>query len=335
MRLPDLHGVGVGDPHPLDDPVVDQVLEGAHRLGVRVVGVGPVVLVERDRVDTQPAGGVLGGLPEPGRVAVDPPVRAVAGHPALGRHDDLAGVAVRRQGARDQLLVVAERAVVGVVDVRGVDQRHPGVESGVDGRDRLFLVERALQRHLHAAEADRGNGQVTDVAVRLGHVDDRSLGAMTDRAHHRPAMPGAMHFESVEGGPDPAVLREAAERVAVALVRGHGVADDALVDRVIGLAETEGLETLAELWSSAAPDTVGGFAVAALPAAHVGPRRPGSGGLRVRHRPPGDAGRTRSSPASPTHPGRTRCGDWSTTCSQVWCAGSTPTCCSGRPRSRA
>ena len=71
-------------------------------------------------------------------------------------------------------------------------------------------------------------------------------------------MPGAMHFESVEGGPDPAVLREAAERVAVALVRGHGVADDALVDRVIGLAETEGLETLAELWSSAAPDTVAG-----------------------------------------------------------------------------
>ncbi len=81
---------------------------------------------------------------------------------------------------------------------------------------------------------------------------------MTDRAHHRPAMPGAMHFESVEGGPDPAVLRDAAERCAVALVRGHGDVDDALVARVIGLAETEGLETLAELWSGAAPDTVAG-----------------------------------------------------------------------------
>jgi hypothetical protein len=67
-----------------------------------------------------------------------------------------------------------------------------------------------------------------------------------------------MHFESVEGGPDPAVLREAAERCAVALVRGHGDADDALVQRVIGLAESEGLETLAELWSGAAPDTVAG-----------------------------------------------------------------------------
>ncbi len=71
-------------------------------------------------------------------------------------------------------------------------------------------------------------------------------------------MPGAMHFESVEGGPDPAVLRDAAERCAVALVRGHGDVDDALVARVIGLAETEGLETLAELWSGAAPDTVAG-----------------------------------------------------------------------------
>ena len=335
MRLPDLDGVGVGDPHPLDDPVVDQALEGAHRLGVRVVGVGPVVLVERDRVDTQPAGGVLGGLPEPGRVAVDPPVRAVAGHPALGRHGDLAGVAVRRQGARDQLLVVAERAGVGVVDVRGVDQRHPGVESGVDGRDRLFLVERALQRHLHAAEADRGNGQVADVAVRLGHVDDRSLGAMTDRAHHRPAMPGAMHFESVEGGPDPAVLREAAERVAVALVRGHGVADDALVDRVIGLAETEGLETLAELWSSAAPDTVAGslwrlyllrtwvYAAPLQAASEFGTGRlvmPVARGRRRRRRP---ARAGRGAPAGRRR--ARRCG----------ARASSPTCCSGRPRSRA
>ena len=46
---------------------------------------------------------------------------------------------------------------------------------------------------------------------------------MTDRAHHRPQMPGAGHFEAIEStthGADPAVLAEAADRAATALVRG-------------------------------------------------------------------------------------------------------------------
>jgi hypothetical protein len=81
---------------------------------------------------------------------------------------------------------------------------------------------------------------------------------MSDRPHHRPALPGAMHFESVEGGPDPAVLRDAAERCAVALVRGTTPGDDALVERVVGLVESQGLETLAELWSTAAADSIAG-----------------------------------------------------------------------------
>ena len=40
------------------------------------------------------------------------------------------------------------------------------------------------------------------------------------RQHHRPTLPGAGLFDAVEGGPDPAVLREAAEQCATALVRG-------------------------------------------------------------------------------------------------------------------
>jgi hypothetical protein len=85
---------------------------------------------------------------------------------------------------------------------------------------------------------------------------------MTDRPHHRPALPGAGHFEAIATtghGTDPAVLAEAAERAATALVRGaRDHADAALVDRVVHLADTEGLDTLAELWSGAAPDTLAG-----------------------------------------------------------------------------
>ena len=89
---------------------------------------------------------------------------------------------------------------------------------------------------------------------------------MTDgssgRPHHRPAMPGSGHFEAIETtahGADPAVLAEAAERAATALVRGaRDQADSELVSRVVHLADNEGLETLAELWAGAAPDSLAG-----------------------------------------------------------------------------
>jgi hypothetical protein len=82
---------------------------------------------------------------------------------------------------------------------------------------------------------------------------------MTERRHHRPRFPGAKHFEAIEADVDPAVLSEAADRAAAALVRGaRDQADEALVARVVHLAESEGLETLAELWSGAAPDSLAG-----------------------------------------------------------------------------
>lgn len=75
-------------------------------------------------------------------------------------------------------------------------------------------------------------------------------------------MPGAGRFEAIETtshGADPSVLAEAAERAATALVRGsRDQADADLVDRVVHLAETEGLETLAELWASASPESLAG-----------------------------------------------------------------------------
>jgi hypothetical protein len=82
---------------------------------------------------------------------------------------------------------------------------------------------------------------------------------MDERRHHRPTFPGAQHFEAIEGAVDPATLSEAADRAAHALVRGaRGQADEALVARVVHLADTEGLETLAELWSGAAADSLAG-----------------------------------------------------------------------------
>lgn len=85
---------------------------------------------------------------------------------------------------------------------------------------------------------------------------------MSERPHHRPALPGAASFEAIETGDhgaDPAVLAEAAERAASALVRGaRDQADAALVSRVVHLADTEGLETLADLWAGAPSESLAG-----------------------------------------------------------------------------
>ncbi|MCR1786533.1 hypothetical protein KVF89_28625 [Nocardioides carbamazepini] len=55
------------------------------------------------------------------------------------------------------------------------------------------------------------------------------------------------------------MLTEAAERAAVLLVRGAHASDDAGVsERLVHLAETEGIETIAEVWSHAAADTLAG-----------------------------------------------------------------------------
>jgi len=82
---------------------------------------------------------------------------------------------------------------------------------------------------------------------------------MTERHHHRPSFPGAKHFEAIAGEVDPALLSEAADRAATALVRGaRDLADEALVARVVSLADTEGIETLAELWAGAPADSLAG-----------------------------------------------------------------------------
>jgi hypothetical protein len=82
---------------------------------------------------------------------------------------------------------------------------------------------------------------------------------MTGRTHHRPMTPGAGFFADIVGGADPAQVREAGDLAAAVLVRGARASDDPQVaERIVHLAETEGLETLAEVWSGAPADTLAG-----------------------------------------------------------------------------
>jgi hypothetical protein len=82
---------------------------------------------------------------------------------------------------------------------------------------------------------------------------------MTQRPHHRPLTPGDRFFAALESGADPARLAEAADRAAVLLVRGaRESSDEEVAQRLIHLADTEGIEAIAELWASAPPDSVAG-----------------------------------------------------------------------------
>lgn len=79
------------------------------------------------------------------------------------------------------------------------------------------------------------------------------------RKHHRPMMPGDRFFSGVESGVDPAAVTEAAEVAAAVLVRGARAAgDEVTAQRVLTLADNEGIETLAELWSHAPAGSLAG-----------------------------------------------------------------------------
>lgn len=76
---------------------------------------------------------------------------------------------------------------------------------------------------------------------------------------HRPALPGAAAFDQLPGAEDPALRTEAGARAASLLVRGARELGDAeVVERVVRLADDQGLDELAELWAEAPADSLAG-----------------------------------------------------------------------------
>lgn len=79
------------------------------------------------------------------------------------------------------------------------------------------------------------------------------------RPHHRPVPREAAFFDEHTDGADPALVTEAAERAAVLLVRGaHDSTDADVAERLIHLADTEGIEAIAQVWSHAPADSLSG-----------------------------------------------------------------------------
>jgi hypothetical protein len=83
---------------------------------------------------------------------------------------------------------------------------------------------------------------------------------VTERSHHRPLTPGDRFFGGIESEhADPARVAEAADRAAYVLVRrAHDSADTEVAERVLHLADTEGIEAIAEVWAGRPADTIAG-----------------------------------------------------------------------------
>ncbi|MGO1549539.1 MAG: hypothetical protein ACTHWO_06955 [Nesterenkonia sp.] len=75
----------------------------------------------------------------------------------------------------------------------------------------------------------------------------------------RPAYQDPATFDRREGGADPADISQAAHDTAHAVVgRGRSSADPETTERFIRLAETEGIQAIAELWSHSPPHSLAG-----------------------------------------------------------------------------
>jgi hypothetical protein len=82
---------------------------------------------------------------------------------------------------------------------------------------------------------------------------------VTERPHHRPAVPGDRFFEGIPEERDPALLAQAADRAAHLLVRGARESEDVEVtERVLHLADTEGIEEIAAAWADRPADSIAG-----------------------------------------------------------------------------
>ncbi|RAX49188.1 hypothetical protein DQ353_11540 [Arthrobacter sp. AQ5-05] len=91
--------------------------------------------------------------------------------------------------------------------------------------------------------------------------------------HHKPKPFAPMDFDPFEGGADPARISEAAHLSAQALVQAGKLNNDPEVrERLVRLAEDEGLEVIAELWSKAPARSLPGslWRLYAIRAATVG-----------------------------------------------------------------
>lgn len=98
---------------------------------------------------------------------------------------------------------------------------------------------------------ERDHAAVTD--------ETGSAGPGGGRRYHRPVVLDPAAADAIAGDLDPRLREEVAHTTANALVHhGRATEDPQVVERLVALVETEGLDVVAAMWADSAPDTLPG-----------------------------------------------------------------------------
>ena len=162
----------LAEPERADLALLAQPRHGADGLLDRDLRVHAVLIVEVDRVDSEPFQAGLAGAPDVGGAPVDEVAGAVrAPHLAeLGGENDAMPAAGERPP--DELLVVPPPVHVG-----GVQEVDPEIEGAVDHRDGSGVVALSVgPGHRHAAESDRRHLQPVAPEQPVFHRSDPPFG---------------------------------------------------------------------------------------------------------------------------------------------------------------
>src|SRR5579862_145881 len=155
VGAPDRRGSGLGKTQVAYLPPLDQSRHRANGVLDGRVRIDPVLVVEIDHIDAEPAEARVAGLHDVLRAAVDAG-KGAAGAPQIselgGEHHAVPPPAER---PADQLLVASD-----AVRVRSVEERDAQIQRAMNRRDRLLVVaSRIYVGHPHAAEAERRNAK--------------------------------------------------------------------------------------------------------------------------------------------------------------------------------
>src|SRR6185503_4683633 len=136
-----------------------EIGHGTEALFERHVGIHRVELVECDLLDAERLERTVAGLAQLLRTRVSLPAPRRSYQSAFGRDQDTLPVAAPfTQRPGDEPFVVSHVILIETVNVGGIDQRLAGGEGGVNDLDADIFRRAAVEREVHAAVADDGNG---------------------------------------------------------------------------------------------------------------------------------------------------------------------------------
>ena len=127
--------------------------------------------------------------------------------------------------------------------------------------DQVTSIEEPVLHRLAALPEGRPPGERLRRARWMLEEYRVSLWAPIDEDYFEsvPLTPGDRFFSGLESGDDPVLLAEAADRAAELLVRGaRASGDDQVAERVLHLADTEGIEVIAQAWADRPAESVAG-----------------------------------------------------------------------------